>query len=143
MLGRSPGRTPGVLSNRTAVPVRLLSRASPPPRPSPFEGEGAHGDALGQCASRVPWGRVRVGDRSKTAADRRVAQDSSPTRAPTQTLPHGGRAFRYRGRELMATRSANVRHAARGEGIPEPFLQIAAEDRPALVADAAHLGHLA
>src|SRR2546421_13079482 len=56
MLGRSPGRTPGVLSNRTAVPVRLLSRASPPPRPSPFEGEGAHRDALGQCASRVTGG---------------------------------------------------------------------------------------
>src|SRR5256885_8898384 len=46
MLGRSPGRTPGVLSNRTAVPVRLLSRASPPPRPSPSGGEGAKGREL-------------------------------------------------------------------------------------------------
>src|SRR5437588_12909226 len=61
MLGRSPGRTPGVLSNRTAVPVRLLSRASPPPRPSPFEGEGAHRDALGQCASRVRGGGLGGG----------------------------------------------------------------------------------
>src|SRR2546430_6706838 len=88
MLGRSPGRTPAVLSNRTAVPVRLLSRASPPPRPSPFEGEGAHRDALGQCASRVGgggsgWGGRGVDDRPIAWTD---AGESSPT---GQRFPFG------------------------------------------------------
>src|SRR5436305_4255750 len=92
MLGRSPGRTPGVLSNRTAVPVRLLSRASPPPRPSPFEGEGAHRDALGQCASRVPWGEGLGGGTSGGSVLRSpCGRLLSKERSPTPTLPHGGR----------------------------------------------------
>src|SRR5213082_2904451 len=90
MLGRSPGRTPGVLSNRTAVPVRLLSRASPPPRPSPFEGEGAHRDALGQCASRVRGGGLGGGTSGRSIL-RSPCGRLSKERSPTLTLPHGGR----------------------------------------------------
>src|SRR5256885_12523133 len=80
MLGRSLGPTAGIFSNRSAVPVRLLSQASPPPRPSPFEGEGALRSALGQYASRIRgggsgWGSLRE---QPTA---RWAKDGSPTRS--------------------------------------------------------------
>src|SRR5256885_10809118 len=91
MLGRSPGRTPGVLSNGTAVPVRLLSRASPHPDPPP---SSAHGHV------RPPGGMERFpsprgggsgwGIAQRQQPPGRLANESSPTRAPTQPFPTGG-----------------------------------------------------